>query len=176
MSAAKSDLDVLVLGHSHAYWLGAFIESAGLLDDLERLGHTCTVRFMGRRGASVRTFREPATMTRISARVPDIVVTLLGSNDLDGKFPPPPEAVGSQLGRLGDELLALGVRYVFAKSSAARNGAISILIRVRLALHPLILRYSQHVRGAMVCSTGAISTFGTARRRFSAKMACIYPI
>ena len=36
MSAAKSDLDVLVLGHSHAYWLGAFIESAGLLDDFER--------------------------------------------------------------------------------------------------------------------------------------------
>ena len=26
------------------------------------------------------------------------------------------------------------------------------------------------------CSTGAISTFGTARRRFSAKMASIYPI
>ena len=65
---------------------------------------------MGRRGGSVRTFREPATMTRISARVPDIVVTLLGGNDLDGKFPPPPEAVGLQLGRLGDELLALGVR------------------------------------------------------------------
>ena len=47
MSAAKSDLDVLVLGHSHAYWLSAFIESSGLLDDLERQGHTCTVRFMG---------------------------------------------------------------------------------------------------------------------------------
>ena len=99
MSAAKSDLDVLVLGHSHAYWLGAFVESAGLLDDLERLGHTCTVRFMGRKVASIRTFREPATMTRISGRVPDIVITLLGGNDLDGKFPPPPEAVGSQLGR-----------------------------------------------------------------------------
>ena len=112
MSAAKSDLDVLVLGHSHACWLGALIESAVLLDDLERLGHTCTVRFMGRKGASVRTFREPATMTRISARVPDIVVTLLGGNDLDGKFPPPPEAMGSQLGRLGDELLALSVRQV----------------------------------------------------------------
>ena len=81
MSAAKSDLDVLVLGHSHAYWLGAFIESAGLLDDLERLGHTCTVRFMGRsrRGASIKTFREPATMTRISVRVPDIVSTLLAT-------------------------------------------------------------------------------------------------
>ena len=112
MSAAKSDLVVLVLGHSRAYWLGAFRESAGLLDDLERLGHTCTVRFMGRRGASITNFREPATMTRISARDPDIVITLLGGNDLDGKFPPPPEAVGSQLGRLGDELLALGVRQV----------------------------------------------------------------
>ena len=112
MSAAKSDLDALVLGHSHAYWLGAFIESAGLLDDFERLGLTCTVRFMGRRGASIRTFREPATMTRISARVPDIVITLLGGNALDGEFPPPPETVGSQLGRLGDELLALGVRQV----------------------------------------------------------------
>ena len=103
---------MLVLGHSHAYWLGAFIEYAGLLDDLERLGHTCTVRVMGRRGASIKTFRETATMTRISAGVPDIVITLLGGNDLDGKFPPPPEAVGSQLGRLGDELLALGVRQV----------------------------------------------------------------
>ena len=112
MSAAKSDLDVLVLGHSHAYWLGAFIESAGLLYDLEGLGHTCTVRFMGRRGASIKTFREPATMTRISVRVPDIVITLLGGKDLDGKFPSPPEAVGSQLGKLGDELLALGVRQV----------------------------------------------------------------
>ena len=112
MSAAKSELDVLVLGHSQAYWLGAFIESAGLLDDLERLGYTCTVRCMGRRGASIKTFREPATITRISARVPDIVITLLGGNDLDGKSPPPPEAVGSQLGRLGDELLALGVRQV----------------------------------------------------------------
>ena len=97
MSAAKSDLDLVVLGHSHVYWLSAFIESAGLLADLERLGHTCTVRFMGR---------------RISVRVPDIVITLLGGNDLDGKFPPHPEAVGSQLGRLGDELLALGVRRV----------------------------------------------------------------
>ena len=67
MSAAKSELDVLVLGHSHAYWLGAFIESAGLLDDLERLGYTCTVRFMGWREASIKTFREPATITRISA-------------------------------------------------------------------------------------------------------------
>ena len=112
MSAAKSELDVFVLGHSHAYWLGAFTESAGLLDDLERLGYTCTVRFMGRRGASIKTFREPATITRISARVPDIVITLLGGNDLDGKSPPPPEAVGAQLGRLGDELLALGVRQV----------------------------------------------------------------
>ena len=112
MSAAKSELDVLVLGHSHAYWLGAFIESAGLLDDLERLGYTCTVRFMGRRGASIQTFREPATITRISSRVPDIVITLLGGNDLDGKSPAPPEAVGLQLGRLGDELLALGVRQV----------------------------------------------------------------
>ena len=112
MSAAKSELDVLVLGHSHAYWLGAFIEYAGLLDDLERLGYTCTVLFMGRRGASIQTFREPATITRISARVPDIVITLLGGNDLDGKSPPPPEAVGLQLGRLGDELLALGVRQV----------------------------------------------------------------
>ena len=103
---------MLVLGHSHAYWLGAFIESAGLLDDLERLGHTCTIRFMGRMGASIKTFREPATVTRISAHVPDIVITLLGGNDLDGKFPPPPEAVGSHLGRLGDELLAVGVRQV----------------------------------------------------------------
>ena len=49
-------------------------------------------------------------MTRISARVPDIVISLLGGNDLDGEFPSPPETVGSQLGRLGDELLALGVR------------------------------------------------------------------
>ena len=85
MSAAKSDLDVL--GHSHAYWLGAFVESGGLLDDLERLGHTCSVRFMGRRGASIKTFLEPATMTRIFDRVPDIVITLLGGNDLDGTFP-----------------------------------------------------------------------------------------
>ena len=53
MSAAKSNLDVLVIGHSHAYWLGAFIESAGLLDDFERLVLTCTVRFMGRREASI---------------------------------------------------------------------------------------------------------------------------
>ena len=105
MSAAKLDLDVLV--HSHAYWSGAFIESTGLLVNLKRLGHTCTVRFMGRRGTSIKTFREPVTMTWISARVPDIVITLLGGNDLDGKFPPPPEAVGSQLCRLGDELLAL---------------------------------------------------------------------
>ena len=112
LSAAKSELDVLVLGHNHAYWLGAFIESAGLLDDLERLGYTCTVRFMGRRGASIKTFREPATITRISARLLDIVITLLGGNDLDGKSPPPPVAVGSQLGRLGDELLALGVGQV----------------------------------------------------------------
>ena len=50
-------------------------------------------------------------MTRISARVPYIVITPLGGNDLDGKFPPPPEA-GSQLGRLGYELLALGDRQV----------------------------------------------------------------
>ena len=102
----------LCLGIAMRIGLGAVIESAGLLDDLERLGHTCTVRFMGRRGASIKSFREPATMTRISARVPDIVITLLGGNDLEGKFPPPPEAVGSQLGRLGDDLLALGVRQV----------------------------------------------------------------
>ena len=123
MSAAKSDLDVLVLGHSHAYWLGAFIESAGLLDDFERLGLTCTVRFVGRRGASIRIFREPATMTRISARIPDIVITLLGGNDLDGEFPPPPEAMGSQLSRLGDELLALGVRQVCLPNRAPQEMA-----------------------------------------------------
>ena len=64
--------------------------------------------FYGSEGPSIKTFREPATITRISARVPDIVITLLGGNDLDGKSPTPPEAVGAQLGRLGDELLALG--------------------------------------------------------------------
>ena len=43
---------------------------------------------------------------------PTLSLPSLGCNDVDGKFPPPPEAVGSQLGRLGDELLALGVRQV----------------------------------------------------------------
>ena len=51
-------------------------------------------------------------MTRISVRFPDIVINLIGGNDLDGKFPSPPEAVRSQLGRLGDEWLTLGVRQV----------------------------------------------------------------
>ena len=70
---------------------------------------------MGRREASIKTFQEPATMTRISARISDIVITLLEGNDLDGKFSPPLEAVGSQLCSLGDELLALwamSARYV----------------------------------------------------------------
>ena len=55
MAEAKSNLDVLVLGHRIAYWLRAFVESVGLLDNLERLDHTCTVCFMGRRGASFKT-------------------------------------------------------------------------------------------------------------------------
>ena len=39
MSAAISDLEILIIGHSHAYWLGEFVESAsstGLIANFEK--------------------------------------------------------------------------------------------------------------------------------------------
>ena len=79
------------------------------------------IPFMGQRGASIKSFRELAAIAHISAYVPNIVTTLLEGNDLDGKFPPPPEAVGSQLCILGDELLTLGFHQVCLCQTERRN-------------------------------------------------------
>ena len=78
MSKAEIDLDVLVLGHNHSYWLAAFVVSSYLFDDLERLSHKCTIRCMGQREASIKPFQEAATMSLSFVYDPDVVITLIG--------------------------------------------------------------------------------------------------
>ena len=48
-------LNVLVTGHSHAYWLGKFVDDAGLFANFEKLGYKCRINFLGPERKLVRS-------------------------------------------------------------------------------------------------------------------------
>ena len=69
MLTACSELEILIIGHSHVYWLGEFVDSTGspgLFANFERQGHRCNISFLGFRGATITTFRKQHVMARIS--------------------------------------------------------------------------------------------------------------
>ena len=107
-----SSVKVLVLGHSHVYWLGAFAGStspSGLFADFSVRGHACDVRYLGLRGATASSLRAPAVRSQIASFGADVVVLHVGRNDLDGKSAPDPCMVAGDLQRFASELLAMGV-------------------------------------------------------------------
>ena len=58
-------LSVLVLGQSHANWLGTFVDASGLFVNFEKLGYKCKIHFLGLRGATVSSFRRADVMAGI---------------------------------------------------------------------------------------------------------------
>ena len=110
-----SSVKVLVLGHSHVYWLGAFAGSvtpSGLFADFAVRGHACDVRYLGLRGATASLLRAPAVQSQIASFGADVVVLHVGGNDLDGKSASDPCVVACDLQRLASELLAMGMSRV----------------------------------------------------------------
>ena len=47
-------LNVLVIGHSHAYWLGKFVDASGLFANFKKLGYNCKITFLGLSDSEVR--------------------------------------------------------------------------------------------------------------------------
>ena len=58
-------LNVLIIGHSHAYWWEQFVDAAGLFANFVKLGYKCKSSFIGIRGATVGSFRGAGIMARI---------------------------------------------------------------------------------------------------------------
>ena len=60
-------LNVLVIQHSQAYWLGKFVDAfaSGLFPDFEKLLHKCKIHFLGLQGATVSSFRRADVIARI---------------------------------------------------------------------------------------------------------------
>ena len=105
----STDLNILIIGHSHAYWLEQFVNASGLFANFEKQGYKCKISFLGIRGATVSSFRSSAVMARIRRHSPQIVLTMLGGNDLCSLSP---HVVASGLCLLATELLAIGVKQV----------------------------------------------------------------
>ena len=74
----STDLNILIIGHSHAYWLEQFVNASGLFANFEKQGYKCKISFLGIRGATVSSFRSSAVMARIRRHSPQIVLTMLG--------------------------------------------------------------------------------------------------
>ena len=53
----STDLNVLIIGHGHAYWLEKFVDASGLFANFEKQGYKCNIVFLGIRGATVSSFR-----------------------------------------------------------------------------------------------------------------------
>ena len=105
----STDLNVLIIGHSHAYWLEKFVDASGLLANFEKRGYKCKISFLGIRGATVSPFRSVGVMARIRQHSPQIVLVMLGGNYICSLSSCSPHLVASGLCLLATELLAIGV-------------------------------------------------------------------
>ena len=163
-------LNVLVIGHSHAYRLGKFADASGLFANFERLRYKCKITFLGLRGATVSSFRTAEVMARTRHQSPHIVLVLLGGNDICSRSSFSPQLVGSGLCLLATELLAIGVRQVvFAKSSGGINGVIVASGKEQKGQLRWTRCWKRNVTVVLVSFTGALSRCGQARRRYSAR-------
>ena len=80
-SSANSPLKVLILGHSHIYWLGEHARTgnpAGLFTDFWVRDQSCKVNYLGIRGATLPSLSSPAAMMRIATFHADVCVLHLG--------------------------------------------------------------------------------------------------
>ena len=105
----STDLNVLIIGHGHAYWLEKFVDVSGLFANFEKQGYKCNIAFLGIRGATVSSFRSAGVMARIRQHSPQIVLAMLGGNDICSRSP---HLVASGLCLLATELLAIGGQQV----------------------------------------------------------------
>ena len=113
--------NVLVIGHSHAYWLGKFVDASGLFANFEKLGYKCKITFLGLRGVTISSFRRADVMARTRHQSPHIVLVLLGGNDIHSRSSLSPQLVGTGWCLLATELLAIGVRQVGICQIERRN-------------------------------------------------------
>ena len=112
---SASQLNVLVLGDSHVFWLDSFVRSAGLaerLGELEIRGRACRVEYLGIRGATMASFLSPTMRTRIAAFHPDAGVVFLGGNSISGSNQPDLVMVALDIHRLVARFVESGVRSV----------------------------------------------------------------
>ena len=168
---------VLVLGHSHVYWLGAFAGSAspsGLFADFAIRGHACDIRYLGLRGATASSLRAPAVRSQIASFGADVVVLHVGGNDWDVKSAPDPCMVACDLQRLASELLAMGVSPVavcqVVRRQRWRNFSFEEGAARVIALNAELESLCKGVDGMFF---GDISVFDTVSGPFSAGMGCI---
>ena len=79
-------LNILVLGDSHVYWLGAFGDSVGSMACFSNFSvsvQPCAVELLCIRGGSITSIRSPDVMYRVAAYKPDVVSLSVAGNDLD---------------------------------------------------------------------------------------------
>ena len=110
-SMEGASCNVLVLRHSHVYWLGSVVQSvnpAELFTDFEVQGHSCNVHYMGIQGATVTLYRDHAVLVRVASCCADVVVLHIGGNDLDGRSAPESLLVALDIHWLPSKLLAMG--------------------------------------------------------------------
>ena len=72
-----SSINVLVLGHSHVYWLGVFARSAspsGLFANCGVLRDSCDVCYLGLQGVTVSLFWALVVQSPIALYGTDVVV------------------------------------------------------------------------------------------------------
>ena len=106
----STDLNVLIIGHSHVYWLEKFVDASGLLANFEKREYKCKISFLGIRGATVSPLRGVGVMARIRQHSPHIVLVMLGGNYICSRSSCSPHLVASGLCLLATELLAIGVQ------------------------------------------------------------------
>ena len=109
---SASQLNILVLGDSHDFWLDSFVRSAELLGELEIRGRVCHVEYLGIRGATVASFLPPTMRARIVTFHPDAMVVCLGGNSISGSDQPDLLMVALDIHRLVARLVESGVRSV----------------------------------------------------------------
>ena len=117
MSVPISPCQILVLGHSYVYWVGAFVRSAsptsaGLFGDFTVAGRPCEIAYEGIRGATVATLLSPSVMSRVVARRADVVILHIAGNDICGRSASPPIMVALDVLRLARRLLESGTKRV----------------------------------------------------------------
>ena len=85
------------------------MDASGLFANFEKQGYKCNIAFLGIRGATVSSFCSAGVMARIRQHPPQIVLAMLGGNDICSRSP---DLVASGLCLLTTELLAIGVQQV----------------------------------------------------------------